>query len=86
MLVTILTRAYNFMTREPTETLVFLLSKKEMLCFSSYTIYLACPYDTLTFERLPNSNNNESLLLLFDGLSSVKAKYIVLSLNASTKF
>ena len=30
------------------------------------------------FQKTSNSNNNELLLLLFDGLWKVKAKYIVL--------
>ena len=38
-----------------------------------------------TFQKLSNSNNNESFLLLFDGLWKVKAKYIVLCLNALAK-
>ena len=37
------------------------------------------------FQKTSNSNNNEFLLLLFDGLWKVKAKYIVLCLNASAK-
>ena len=50
-----------------------------MLCFPSYTMYLAC-----TFQRPSNSYKNESLLsLLYDGLWKVKVKYIVLCLNAA---
>ena len=51
-----------------------------MLYFSSYTIY-----STFTLQTPSNSNNNKSLLL-FDGLWKVKAKYIVLFLNAWANF
>ena len=47
-----------------------------MLCLSSYTRYSAS-----TFQRRSNSENNELLLSLFDGLWKLKA-CIVLFLNA----
>lgn len=52
-----------------------------MLCFSFYATY-----QDFTFQRPSDSSNNESLLLLFDGLQKVMAKYIVLCLMASAKF
>ena len=52
-----------------------------MLGWSSYTIYCA-----FAFQRPLSSSNNELLLLLLDGVRKVKFKYIVLCLNASTKF
>ena len=69
MLVNILTCAYNFTTRESSETETLILAKIKILCFSFYTMY-----PDLTFQRPSNSNNNESLVLLFDGLWKVKAK------------
>lgn len=52
-----------------------------MLSFSSYTKYL-----TLTFQGPFSIKRNESLLLLFDGLWKVKAKYILFWLNALAMF
>ena len=52
-----------------------------MLWFSFYATY-----QDFTFQRPSDSSNNESLLLLFDGLQKVMAKYIVLCLMASAKF
>ena len=52
-----------------------------MLYFSFYTTY-----QDFTFQRPSNKSNDESLLLLFDGLQKVMAKYIVLCLMASAKF
>ena len=43
-------------------------------------------YPDFTCQAPSNSNNNKLLLLLFDGLLKVKAKCIVLSLNALAKF
>ena len=37
------------------------------------------------FQKTSNSNNNKLLLLLFDGLWKMNAKYIALCLNASAK-
>ena len=52
-----------------------------MACLSSFTIY-----SVFTFEKLWKSNNNEQLVLLFDGLLKVKAKYEALLLNALANF
>ena len=51
------------------------------MCFPVYTMY-----PDLTCQAPSNSNNNKLLLLLFDGLLKVKAKCVVLSLNALAKF
>ena len=51
-----------------------------MLCFSSNITYLA-----FTFQRPSDGNNNDSLLL-FDGLWTVKARYIVLKKNFNIFF
>ena len=81
MLVNILTCAFNLLIRKSPEAETLMLAKIKMLCFSSYTMY---PY--LTFQRPSNSNNNESLLFLFNDLWKVKAKYKVLCLNCLAKF
>ena len=52
-----------------------------MLCSSSYLIY--APF---IFPRPSNSNINESLLLLSEYLWKLKAKYLVLCLNALANF
>ena len=73
MLVYMLTCAYNFAIRESPEAKTLMLAKIKILCFSFYTMY-----PDFTFHRPSNSNNNESLLLIFDGLWKVRAKYKVL--------
>ena len=62
-----------------------ILTRKNKGWYVSLSIFL---YDILYlfFQRPSNSNNNESLFLLSDGLWKVKTKYMVLCLNASANF
>ena len=70
--------SYRFMIKRLPSGLNILTKKIKNVILSSYTIYSA-----FTFRRPLNSNNNESLLLLLDGLQKVKGTCIVLCLNAS---
>ena len=81
MLANILTCAYNFTVKETPEAETLILSKIKNAIF----LFLH-HVPGFTFQGSSNSNNNVSFLLLFDGLWKVKAKYIVLCLNASAKF
>ena len=55
---------------------------KDIMFVFLYNIY-GLPFPE--FQKTSNSSNNKLLLLLFDGLWKMKAKYIVLCLNASAK-
>ena len=61
--------------------IIIIIIINRWMCFPVYTMY-----PDFTFQTPSNSNNNKLLLLLFDGPWKVKAKYIVLSLNALAKF
>ena len=61
--------------------IIIIIIINRWMCFPVYTMY-----PDFTFQMPSNSNNNKLLLLIFDGLWKVKAKYIVLNLNTLAKF